>query len=243
MGHAVKPLKAKAYGHIPHLPGSRMGPSDHHCHEGQGRICLEKPRDRHDHIIVQEKVDGSCVAVALIDGEIQPLIRSGYAAISSHFPQHRFFADWAWQNRDRFLQVLQEGERLCGEWLAQAHGTRYDLPHEAFVAFDLMTGLQRVPYEEFQRRATLGGFVTPRLLHRGGPLSIERMLTMLEPSGHGSIDPVEGAVWRVERKGQIDFLAKWVRQEKVDGLYLPEISGKEPVWNWYPTDRLDGRTQ
>jgi hypothetical protein len=38
----------------------------------------------------------------------------------------------------------------------------------------------------------------------------------------------------VERKSEVDFLAKWVRSDKVDGMYLPEISGKEPVWNWRP---------
>ena len=36
-----KPLGRKAYGSIPHLPGSRIGPGDHHCHEGQRRIGLE----------------------------------------------------------------------------------------------------------------------------------------------------------------------------------------------------------
>ena len=48
---AFKPI-GKAYGHIPHLPTSRMGPADKHCHEGQSRICTEKVRDRHDEIIV-----------------------------------------------------------------------------------------------------------------------------------------------------------------------------------------------
>ena len=76
---AFKPI-GKAYGHIPHLPTSRMGPADKHCHEGQSRICTEKVRDRHDEIIVQEKLDGSCVAAAMIDGLIVPLTRSGYIA-------------------------------------------------------------------------------------------------------------------------------------------------------------------
>ena len=61
---------------------------------------------------------------------------------------------------------------------------------------------------------------------------------------HGALDPVEGAVWRVERNELIhhgrngerewvvDFLVKYVRPEKLDGIYLPEISGREPVWNW-----------
>jgi len=30
-----------------------------------------------------------------------------------------------------------------------------------------------------------------------------------------AIDPIEGLVYRVERKGKVDFLAKWVRPDKV----------------------------
>jgi hypothetical protein len=35
-----------------------------------------------------------------------------------------------------------------------------------------------------------------------------------------------------ERIWQVDFLVKYVRPDKLDGIYLPELSGKEPVWNW-----------
>lgn len=48
-------------------------------------------------------------------------------------------------------------------------------------------------------------------------------------------DEPEGVVYRVERHGKVDFLCKWVRPDKVDGKYLPEISGKPPVWNWKTT--------
>ena len=50
-----KPLGQKAYGSIPHLPGSRLGVGDHHVTHGQAKIATEKPRDKHDFIIVQEK--------------------------------------------------------------------------------------------------------------------------------------------------------------------------------------------
>lgn len=230
---ATKPLGMKAYGHIPHLTGSRIGPGDHHCDPGQVRICTEKARDRHDRIIVTEKVDGSNCAVARIDGQILPLNRAGYHALTSKFEHHRMFAEWVYASCDRFLTVLQQGERLCGEWLALAHGTRYKLPHEPFVVFDLMKGPDRSPFDAFIERLQ-GKFVTPRLIHSGGPISIETVMKLVEPSGHGALDPVEGAVWRVERKGSFDFLAKFVRPDKVDGIYLPEISGKDPVWNWRP---------
>ena len=39
-----------------------------------------------------------------------------------------------------------------------------------------------------------------------------------------ALDPVEGAVWRCERQGAVDFLGKYVRPDKIDGKYLPELS-------------------
>lgn len=234
-----KPLGMKAYGSIPHLPGSRLGFGDHHVTDGQARICTEKARDRHDFITVTEKLDGSNVAVAKINGVCVPLIRAGYPAISSHFEQHHLFAQWAYTNYARFDGVLEEGERLVGEWLAQAHGTRYTLTHEPFVVFDLMRGQERAPFGEFSARV-VAHFVVPHVLHSGSPFSIgDAMAVLANGSNHGALDPVEGAVWRVERRGKVDFLAKLVRTEKVDGRYLPEITGDEPVWNWRPAPSVD----
>ena len=246
MANSPKPIGGKSYGHIAHLPGSRMGPGDHHCHEGQARIATEKARDRHDHIIVQEKLDGSNVAVARLGERIVALTRAGYIAASSPYEQHHHFEKWAHRNRDRFMRVLSDGERLCGEWLMQAHGTRYQLAHEPFVAFDLMSDQARLPYDLFLARTALGEFVTPHLLHRGGPLNVAAALRLLGAHGfHGALDPVEGAVWRVERDELIrpsggerhrivDFLAKYVRPDKVDGVFLSEISGQPPFYNWQP---------
>ena len=85
-------------------------------------------------------------------------------------------------------------------------------------------------------------FPTPRLISYGLPMPIERVLEVLEPSWHGALDPVEGAVWRVERLGKVDFLAKYVRPTKIDGLYLFDWTDGQPVdrpeerlvWNWWP---------
>ena len=241
-----KPLGIKSYGSIAHMPGSRMGPADHACHEGQKRIATEKARDKHDLIIVQEKLDGSNVGVARLNDEFYALTRAGYLASTSPYEQHHHFERWVIENKERFAAVLANGERLVGEWLMQAHGTRYDLHHEPFVAFDLMTGSKRITYDELLARVGPAGFVTPHLLHRGKPLSIEDALARLQVYGfHGGLDPVEGAVWRVERneiirpgsnerRWIVDFLVKYVRPDKVDGYYLPEMSGNPAVYNWQP---------
>lgn len=236
VGKSGKPLGGKSYGSIAHLPGSRMGPGDHHCHEGQARIACEKVRDKHDVVIVQEKLDGSNVGVARIAGSIVALTRAGYVADTSPYPQHHRWMEWVAANANRFESVIGDGERLCGEWLLQAHGTRYNLPHEPFVAFDLMRGQSRTPFDEFTRRVA-GKFQVPRTLHVGGPLSVEAAMDRLGEFGfHGALDAVEGCVWRVERKGDVDFLTKYVRPDKVDGKYLPELNGGETVWNTYRGD-------
>ena len=229
-----KPLGINNYGTIPLLPNSRVTPSDKHCHEGQARIATEKVRDRHDRVIVQEKLDGSNVGVCLLDGKIIALGRAGYLAETSPYEQHQLFAKWVKTNESRFRHVLRDGERLCGEWLAQAHGTRYNLWHEPFVAFDLMKEHNRLIYKDFMDRVSKY-FTTPFLIHNDGAISVENALSALGKFGvHGAIDEVEGCVWRVERKEQVDFLVKYLKPYKKDGIYLPEISGQQPIWNWYP---------
>ena len=91
---AVKLLGHKAYGSIPHLPGSRMGSGDHHCDAGQARIATERTRDRHDRIIVTEKLDGSNTAIVRLHDRIWALNRAGYPATTSPYSQHRRFAAW-----------------------------------------------------------------------------------------------------------------------------------------------------
>jgi hypothetical protein len=221
-----------------------MGPGDHKCHEGQARIATVKTRDKNDEVLVQEKLDGSNVGVARLENTLYPLGRAGWPAISSPHEQHRHFHNWVHTHYERFMAVLKNRERLVGEWLMQAHGTRYQLKHEPFVAFDLMLDDDRLPYDALVARLD-GQFVIPALLHRGGALRSAETIALLHTYGfHGALDPVEGAVWRVERdnptgkKGErkrvVDFLVKYVHPDKVDGCYLPEISGQEAVWNWYP---------
>ncbi|MDY7232563.1 RNA ligase family protein [Hyalangium rubrum] len=234
-----RPLGGKAYGSIPHLPGSRTGPADRHLAPGLARRCTDTARDGAEHVVVLEKLDGSCVAAARLGDTLVALGREGRLAAHSPNEARRLWAAWVAANADRFLAILQPGERLVGEWLALAHGTRYALPHEPFVCFDLMRERERLPWRELVERARAGGFVTPGLVHEGGALSIEAAMERLRGGGfHGAVDPVEGAVWRVERRVgetvRVDFLAKYVRPDKIDGSLLPENTGLPSVWNWRP---------
>lgn len=233
----IKPLGRKAYGSIPHLPGSRLGPGDHHCHEGQARICLEKTRDRRDVIYVQEKLDGACTAVARVNGEIVALGRRGYPAKDSKYNHMVLFHLWVVDcEKLGYFKSLKEGWRIVGEWLALAHGTRYDLRRQYFspwVPFDIFDPRnRRIPCEEFVVPAPFNG---PLTLRYENSVPCDEAMRKVAENRYAddicALDPIEGLVYRVERDGKVDFLAKWVRPDKVDGKYLPEISGKPPVWN------------
>lgn len=221
-----KPIGKKSYGSIPHLSMSKMGEVDKICEKGQENIATRKVRDYKDLIIVQEKVDGSNVGIAKENGEIIPITRAGYIANTSPYKQHHIFHHWVLENRDRFNELLNDGERLCGEWILQVHGTHYNLIHEPFVAFDLMKGTKRMDYHSFLLRVLRHNFTVPHLVHLGQPVTVDRVMKKLEKSGHGAVEKPEGAVWRIERDGVVDFLVKYVRPDKTDGLYM-----KEDKWN------------
>src|SRR5947209_8622042 len=63
-----------------------------------------------------------------------------------------------------------------------------------------MVGIERARYDELIVRVKNVDFVTPTVINRGPPLSIEAAMKALDTFGfHGASDPVEGAVWRIER--------------------------------------------
>lgn len=232
-----KPLGGRTYGSIPHLPGSRLGPGDHHISEGQALIATVKKRDKHDQIYVQEKLDGSNVAIAKVNGQILALTRAGYLASTSPFEQHHHFSRFVSSHERIWASILKNGERICGEWIAQAHGTRYGLSHHPlaqFVAFDLFRNGKRLMYNDFISRVSYN-IPTPSTYRKGdfGAVSIAEAQRFFGPTGHhGALDEIEGYIWRVERHGEVDFLTKYVRPDKIDGKYLPENNGTgQPIWN------------
>lgn len=231
-----KPLGRRAYFRIPHLPGSRTGSSDRHLPTPLARRLTHQSQPG-DTVVVQEKLDGSCVAVARLAGRLLALGREGVRASESANPGRQLFDAWVRAHERELAPMLEENEWVVGEWLALAHGTHYALGHAPFVPFDLFspansTGLTLEALTA--RVARTGLLVVPHLVHRGTALAVEQALAALGQGGHGA-DVVEGAVWRLERAGQVVGRAKYVRPDKVDGHLLPENSGAPAVWNWRPS--------
>ena len=228
-----KPLWRKAYGSIPHLPGSRPTPGDHHISPGQADICQRNARTKDRRIIVQEKLDGACTAVAKTPaGEIIALSRSGQQARRHPFPHIRLFASWVDHRQDCFAELLWPGWRIVGKWLAVAHGICYDLPHDLWVYFDLFDERNR---RMAQDEITLYGadhlFKGATTVHVGAPIPASELLASIGNGYSGAAEPSEGLVYRVEHKGNVEFLAKYVRHDLEPVRYMTREPGDEPVWN------------
>jgi hypothetical protein len=172
----AKPLGGKGYGSTPHLVGSRVGPADHSLTPEQSQLFTGgRPPRRGDRFILTEKADGSCVTVAKHGGNVLAITRAGYLASDSPWPLHHVFDRWVAMNRDRFGDILDEGDRIAGEWMHTAMGTRYHIedPDDLFLSFALINGKTRQPYDEFGAQDGARGH-PPRGADIGRPARIDR---------------------------------------------------------------------
>lgn len=218
----------KNYGSIPHLSTSKMSQqADKKIDKNSELILTKKARDYKDLIIVTEKVDGSNVGIIKKDGELIAITRKGYKAIESPFDHHHYFHEWVNYKMHKFM-FLPEGWRICGEWCVKAHGTIYNIKDESpFVAFDIIDHENnRMTFMNFY--GLCFKFLVPMvpLIHIGQPITIKNAVKLLGPGKYGNPEKPEGLVYRVERENKVSFLAKWVRSDKIDGLYM-----KKDIYN------------
>ena len=212
------------YPSIPHLPGSRAA-ADRVLQMAQARRFLDPSHVSKDVVFVEEKLDGSCVLAAREGDAIVAYGRDGGRAELSLNEGRRMFAAWVEANAARFREVLIDGERIAGEWLALAHGIRYDLPHEPFVVFDVFCKDQRASREEVRWRTKRGKMTMAGLVHEGGPIAIEDAVRKLGRGFSGAREAPEGVVYRIERKGRVED-----RGAKRSGLSLSRgFGGGAPI--------------
>jgi len=189
----------KAFATIQHLPGSKMiDAEDKLLGTEQVKWLTQRRHTNADLVIITEKVDGMNAAVLRCGNFLHPLIRKGYDCRANPLPWINAFADFVDEHASRFLNVLEDGERICGEWMVKTHTLTYKLPHEPFVAFDIIKDAERLPYLKFKERAATEGFITAGLVHMGEAMPLEMALQLLGSGYHGAVGEPEGLIYRYE---------------------------------------------
>jgi len=189
----------RAFSKIQHLPGSKMIDSqDKLIGSEQAAWMTERRRTPKDLVIITEKVDGANCAILRQGDELVPLLRAGYDCRTNPCKWLQDFAEYVETHANRFFQLLTEGERICGEWMIKTHTLNYKLPHEPFIAFDLISGSNRTRYIEFRQRALEAGITIAGLLHMGEAMPVTVAMELLGSGYHGVIGEPEGVIYRYE---------------------------------------------
>lgn len=221
------------YPSISHLPGSKLrDKSDRTIGEQEATWLTVQTRRPDDLVIVTEKVDGCNVGVLRRGDDLYPIIRKGYDVRTNPYKWIRDFALFVDENRDRFLRLLSNGERVCGEWMVKTHTIRYNMPHEPFVCFDIINGAGRVRYAELQERLNPLAFTSAAVVHSGGAISTSDAVSLLGSGHHGAVGAPEGVVYRYESKehGWL-FSAKFVSNPLVGDQELLDRNIKSGLMN------------
>jgi hypothetical protein len=231
-------LGERPYHSIPHMPGSRVGPADRHINDGQYQRYMQI-KDYRERIAVTEKLDGTCVGVVKTENGLVAIQRNGHPCSESPYEMHHRFAVYVKYRKVKFATILGEiGDRIMGEWVAQAHGIIYDQLPDLFFAFDAKLGGVWVDTMTLRDQCSavglfaVGLFVVP-LIHYGMPLEPQYWEKLTRRSAFRSKGPAEGLVFRRELDSKRIDIAKWVRSDHVPGRYLPDVDGSEsdvPIW-------------
>lgn len=219
--HVLGPVRGdgkvipRSYGSIFHLPGSKMVDKRDKMANDEVIYYFTKRRKKPtDLVIITEKVDGMNCSVLKRNDLLYPLVRKGYDVRTNRNEWIRNFARFVEDNYTRFMDLLKEDERLCGEWMLKTHTLDYNLKTEPFIVFDLIQGTgddsKRERYLNFLNRVTLRGFVPAGLIHIGEAMSQKTAYRLCGNGYHGVVGKPEGVVYRYEDENGYVCSAKYV---------------------------------
>jgi len=117
----MKVLSIKAYHSIPHLPKSRMGRAEKVVDYNKVRMLTQECLHDGDRVIVQEKLDGSCVCAYRKGDRILALGRESDLASESPNEGRQLWSIWWLERGDRslFMAKYVQPEKIDGCYLAE----------------------------------------------------------------------------------------------------------------------------
>jgi ATP-dependent RNA circularization protein (DNA/RNA ligase family) len=169
------------------------------------------------HLVIEEKIDGSNMAVGWKGG--QPYVQgrnSHIALFGDKRPQYRGAVDWAWENVAK-LELLK-GYLVFGEWVRVQHYIHYDLLPDWFIAYDVwdLKAKRFLDYKKKLDFLTELGFFLPQVLY-SGKVTVEKIeeLTIEQASYFSTTENMEGCVIKDYRSQEF---VKFVCREFIEGI-------------------------
>jgi hypothetical protein len=236
-----KVMKLTKYKSTSHLCDSRLGEGEHCVDESLHEIIKRGGSGRNDRVYASLKLDGSNVSIAATpEGRVMGFQRAGYPVETNEFEGLRLFQKWLDKHTISKMGQILIDYRIVGEWMIQSISINYgrwdyDSLFTAFAIYDIYgeklprgylalvcfnLGISYVDEIELEQNSTPS-------------LDYQKLIKKLVRNRDYSIKPEEheGLVFRREIDGKEVSLVKWVRKDKVDGLYMPKRGeNSSPLW-------------
>lgn len=167
-------------------------------------------------IVIEEKVDGSCVGIGFEHGKAS--IRHRNQEVRGE--QWDLLKSWVSSNEEELYLALDERYIMYGEWLYAKHTIPYDnLPH-FFLEYDIYdTSSQEFLSTPRRKRLLSNTSVSSvRVLGDGLFKSHKEIVKLLGSSGYRRNGPMEGLYVKIEEDGKVVGRYKYIRKEFLDQI-------------------------
>jgi len=167
-------------------------------------------------LIIEEKIDGSQIAVGWKGDEPYSQGKNSHIPESDKRPQYNGVRRWVWENYGMLEQT--KGYLIYGEWAKIQHHVPYEVLPNWFIAFDIFSLKQKrfIDYNLKCEMLSNWGFEITPLLHRGKvDLNMIHRLTIDQFSTFSENNHMEGCV--IKDYSAQKFI-KFVTREFSDGI-------------------------
>lgn len=176
---------------------------------------------RGKNLIIEEKMDGSMVAICFDDDASIRLFHRNQEVVGREFDQLK---SWLASIEDKLFDLLGDRFVMYGEWMLACHTVFYDKLPSYFIEYDVYDKRENIWLSTKSRQQLLSGFpvVSAKILEHGEFYSLKQITDELMSSSFISFENKETAISAFEKIGlrRGDALDSLDLSGLPEGLYI-----------------------
>lgn len=176
-------------------------------------------------IVIEEKVDGSCVGIGFEQGRI--IIKHRNQEVNGE--QWDLLKSWTSQNEEILYECLEEKYIMYGEWLFATHTIPYDKLPQYFLEYDVFDTQTQRFLSTPKRRQLLAKtpIISVQVLAQGLFKTPQEVLRHLGQSVYRSQGSMEGLYLKIEDADKVISRYKYIVKD-----FLDQILSSDTHWSF-----------
>ncbi len=191
--------------------------------------------DKDVKVNIEEKVDGTSVAITVLDGQVlvrnkDKILVKGHLSDKPSKKQYSHIWNWVYDNIKKF--DILEGHTIYGEWMWMQHGLEYNNLPDWFVAFDVYDhDRSRFVVPQIARdKLTEAKFTIPTLIHNERFDNYHQYVELVNgPSSFTDLGDREGIYIKLVDGKNETYRFKMVRKNFIRGALFSDQVVKNKI--------------